>query len=79
MDLITDLCHTPDVRKIIEQGEEDGERFLDAEEAVEGPFAVELVDRIEIGMVPRQSRVCYDVLAGIVAFSWASPEEETTM
>jgi len=32
------------VREEVEEGEEDGEGFLHAEEAVKGPFSVELDD-----------------------------------
>lgn len=57
----------------VEEGEEYGERLLHAKEAVERPFSVELDDRFG----------CYDalagyyVLAGVIAFLWAIPEEKT--
>lgn len=41
-----ELGNAPAVREVVEQGEEDGEGLLHAEEAVEGPFAVELQDRV---------------------------------
>jgi len=36
------------MRQPVEEGEEDGKWLLNAEKAVKGPFAVELVDRIEV-------------------------------
>lgn len=54
----------------VEKGEEDGEWLLHAQEAVEGPFAMELDDRFG---------GCYalvgdDVLTCVVAFLFAGPE-----
>jgi hypothetical protein len=60
------------VREEVEQGEEDGEGLLHAQDAVEGPFAVELDDAV----VVEDALVRYDVLAGIVAFGGTIPEEE---
>ena len=60
------------VREEVEDGEEDGEGLLHSEEAVEGPFAVELHDRFR----GRDALVGNYVLAGVVAFCWAVPEEE---
>jgi len=52
------------VREEVEEGEEDGEGFLHAEEAVEGPFAVELDNWLR-----RSDALVGDyVLAGVVAF-----------
>ena len=42
------------------------------EEAVEGPFSVELDDVFGRG----DALVGDDVLAGVIAFGWAVPEEE---
>ena len=56
----------------IEKGEEDRERFLHAQEAVKGPFAMELNNFFRCC----NALVGYDMLAGIVAFCWAVPEEE---
>ena len=65
--------------RLNKEGEDHGEGLLHAEEAVEGPFAVELQDRLSVGWVPRQARVGYDVLAGVVAFGGAGPEEEAVV
>jgi hypothetical protein len=43
--------HPPLVRQEVEEREEDAGRFLDSREAVEGPFAVELQDGLEVGRV----------------------------
>lgn len=51
----------------VEQGEEDGKGFLEAEEAVEGPFAVELFDGVEVGRGAGEAVRGYDVLASVVA------------
>ena len=63
----------------IEQRKDDGEGFLHAEETVEGPFAMELEDRLAVGWVASEARVGDDVLAGVVAFRRAVPEEETML
>lgn len=72
-------AHSPVVCQEVEQREEDAGRFLNSGEAVEGPFAVELQDRFEVGRVAGEARLRYDVLAGIVAFGWAVPEEEAVL
>lgn len=57
----------------VKEGEEDREGFLHAQESVEGPFSVELDD-----VIGRGDPLIGDyVLAGIVAFRWACPEEES--
>jgi len=61
----------------VEEGEQDGKGFLEAEEAVEGPFAVELFDRVQVGRRAGEAVGGYYVLAGIVAVGRAGPEEET--
>jgi hypothetical protein len=71
-DIRLDLREAVLVREEVEEREEDGEGLLHAQEAVEGPFAVELHDRFR----GRDALVGDDVLAGIVAFCWAVPEEE---
>ena len=63
----------------VEEGEDDAEGFLHAEETIEGPFAVELEDRLAVGWVASEARVGDDVLAGVVAFRRAVPEEETML
>jgi hypothetical protein len=60
------------VREEVEEGEEHGKRLLHAEEAVKGPFAVELHD----GLPLEDAGVGDYVLAGVVAFGGAGPEEE---
>jgi hypothetical protein len=52
---------------------------LDAQEAVEGPFAVELEDGLQVGGFAGEAAGGGYVLAGVVAFGWAIPEEEAAL
>jgi hypothetical protein len=52
---------------------------LHTEEAVKGPFAVELEDRFAVGGLTSLTLVSYYVLADIVAFCWTVPEKETVL
>ena len=63
----------------VEEGEEDRGGLLDAEEAVEGPFAVVLDYGGEVGGVSGEARERGVVLAGVVAFGGAGPEEEAVL
>lgn len=63
----------------VEEREEDTGRLLNAREAVEWPLAMELEDRLEVGRVARKSRLGRDMLAGIVAFRRAVPEQEAVL
>lgn len=74
-DVCFDLLQAVVVREEVEEGEEDGEGLLHAEDADEGPFAVELLD----GEVGEDAFVRDYVLAGVVAFGWAGPEEEAVV
>jgi len=67
------------VREEVEEGEEDGGGLLHAEEAVEGPFAVELQDRGEVGRVAAEPGGGGYVLARVVAFARAGPEEQAVV
>jgi hypothetical protein len=58
----------------VPERKEHGKWLLHAEEAVEGPFAVEL----DYGLAGGDSLRGDDVLAGVVTFGRAVPEEETT-
>lgn len=69
----TDGAEAGVVGVTVDDGEEDAEGLLDAEETLEGPFSVELLDRTAAGEAFRG----YGALAGVVAFLGASPEEET--
>lgn len=40
---------------------------------------MELEDRLQVGRIPREAFVRDDVLAGVVAFGGAGPEEETVV
>lgn len=60
------------MRPEVADREEHGEGLLHADEAVKGPFTVEL-DNGEVG---GDARAGDDVLAGVVAFGGAVPEEE---
>ena len=68
-----DLGEAIAVREEVEDGEEDGEGLLHAQEAVEGPFAVELHDRVRYGIIGKAS-LGYDMLAHIVAVALAIPK-----
>lgn len=57
------------MRITVEDGEEDGEGLLHAEEPFERPFPVELLDRLALG----DARGGYSVLASIIAFRGAGP------
>jgi hypothetical protein len=67
------------VSEKIEQRKDDGKRFLHAEETVKGPFAVELEDWFAVRGFAGEAGVGYDVLAGVVAFGGAGPEEEAVL
>jgi hypothetical protein len=56
----------------VEKGEENGERLLHAQEAVEGPFTMKLYDWLR----GSYALVGDNVLASIVAFGSAIPEEK---
>lgn len=65
------------MREEVHQAEQHGEGLLHAEEAVEGPFAMVLHDRLQHGRVAVHAPVGDDVLAGVVTFGRAVPEEES--
>lgn len=67
------------MRQKVEQREDDGEGLLHAEKAVEWPFAVELEDWFTVGRFAGEALVGDDVLAGIIAFGGAVPEEEAVL
>jgi hypothetical protein len=52
---------------------------LHTEEAVKGPFAVELEDGFAVGGLTSLTLVSDYVLADIVAFCWTVPEKETAL
>lgn len=60
------------VRVAIEDGEEDGEGLLHAEQPFERPFTMELLNFVAV----HDARGGYRALAGIVAFGGAGPEEK---
>lgn len=67
------------VGEVVEEGEEDGEGFLHAHVAVEGPFAVELEDWGPVGRIAGEAGIGYDVLAVVVAFGGTGPEEQAAL
>ena len=67
------------MREEVEEAKEDGGRLLNPHEAVEGPFAVELDDRLEVRRFALDSLVGDYVLAGIVAFGRAVPEQDAVL
>ena len=73
------MLQTPEVCEVVEEGEEDREGLLQAEVAIEGPFAVELGDWEEVRVGAGKALVDGDVLAGVVAFGGAVPEEKAVV
>ena len=71
--VFVDLGEAIAVREEVEEGEEDGEGLLHAQEAVEGPFAVELHYRVRHSIVGETS-LGDDMLAHIVAVALAIPK-----
>jgi hypothetical protein len=67
------------VSEEVKQRKNDGKGFLHAEETVKGPFAVELEDWFAVRGFAGEAFVGYDVLAGVVAFGRAVPEEEAVL
>lgn len=67
------------VRQVVEQRKEDREWLLHPQEPVERPFPVELKDGFAVRRISRETLVCRDVLAGVVAFGGARPEHEAAM
>ena len=78
-DELPHLAHAMVMCQEVEEREEDRGRLLHAQEAVEGPFAVVLDDGLEVGRVAGEALFGYDVLAGVVAFGGAVPEEEAVL
>ena len=76
---MSETFQTVGVSEEVEEGEEDGGGLLHAEEAVEGPFAVVLEDGGEVGRVAGEAVGGGYVLAGVVAFRRAGPEEEAVV
>ena len=72
-DLRVDLLQAVVVCPEVAEGEEHAKRLLHAQEAVKGPFAVELHHAVAGGDALRRD----DVLACVVAFAAAVPEEDT--
>ena len=64
------------MRQEVHEGEEHGEGFLNAHETVERPFPMILYDRLNHRRLSCQSAVSDNMLARVVAFSWACPEKE---
>lgn len=54
--------------EIVEQAEEYGEGFLNTEEPVEGPLAVELDNGLDVVWFALLARVCDNVLTRVIAF-----------
>lgn len=65
------------VREEVEKGEQDGERLLHAQKALEGPFAVVLYNRLN--RIPSQTELRDDMLAYMVAIALAVPEQEAVV
>ena len=78
-DPVSDFREAIPMCQEIEEGEEDRARFLHAQKAVEGPFAMVLENRIEHRRISRDATVCDDLLADIVAIGGTRPECKTQL
>lgn len=78
-DFPLDSRYTLSVCQKVEEGEQNGEWFLQAEEALEGPFPVELHDCVRRTWMLPQSLRSDNVLACVVAFRGTCPEEEAEL
>lgn len=67
------------MREVIEEGEDDAEGLLHAQEAVEWPLAMKLVYGLHVGRVARESLVRNDMLAGVIALSGTIPEQDAAV
>lgn len=74
-DLAPHLEQAPVVRRQVAQAEEHRERLLHPQHPGEGPLPVELRHGLAGGAPPRR----HDLLAGVVAFFGARPEEEAAV
>ena len=74
-DLGSQLCEAVLVREEVAHAEQHTEGFLHAEYPDKGPLAMELSDLV----TARDTLRSNNVLAGVVAFLRASPEEEAAM
>jgi hypothetical protein len=66
------LRYAPVMREVIKERKDYAKGLLHTHEAIEGPFSVELVD---MGWGEGEGLGGYDVLACVVAFGGAGPEE----
>lgn len=72
-DRLSDSSHALPVCQKVEDGEEDGERFLHPKDSIERPLPVELHHRTEHRGITSDSTVRHDMLAGVIAFRRARP------
>ena len=72
-------AHAVVVGDEIHEREEHREGLLHAQKAVEWPFAVVLEDGLAVRWLSRQALVRHDVLAGVVAFGRAVPQQEAML
>lgn len=72
--LFSDFGDSVIVGEEVEETEEYRRGLLNAHEAVEGPFAVELLDRLKVWLLARETLIGDYVLAGVVAFGRAVPQ-----
>lgn len=78
-DALADPGHAVVVSEEVHEAEDHAEGLLHPQEAVEGPLAVELHDRLTVWWVACQPLVGHHMLAGVVAFCWTVPEEDTSL
>lgn len=74
-----DFGHAPVMGKEVEEGEEDRGGLLHSQKAVEWPFAVELIDWLEVRWVAGETLGRNHMLASVIAFGGTVPEEETVL
>jgi hypothetical protein len=65
--------------EVVEKREDDAKGLLHAHEAVEGPFAMELVDGLRVGWIVGKARVGDNMLTRVVTLGWTVPEEEAAV
>ena len=74
---LADLCNAVLMGQEVHQGEEDREGLLYSKKPIEGPFPMILNNWTDHRRISRNPTISNDMLAGVVAFGGACPEQET--